>query len=586
MRSNNRQGGKVLINLSIKQRMFFILILIFIMFVCMSYFSVASSYRVRDLAMADTERLLIEDQKEKIKLATESLAIAIGKSLEQISEYDDKVKAIQKEVDDIRYEQDGSGYFFVYQNTKNIAFPVSKKNVGKDLGHIKDKNGVFVIKELFSQAKAGGGYVNYIWPKPGSGNTPKLSFATIIPGTEFWIGTGVYIDNIEAQKFALRNKINKRVSSMMMTMAAISGAIFVTIIVLVLMIVFGISKRLGNMITSVQDIAEGEGDLTKRILIKSKDELGELARWFNIFLDKLQDIIRKIANESSGVDRASKGLAGISRHMAEGAQSTSDQADKVASATEEMSTSLNGVAAAMEQSSNNANIVASAAEEMNSTINEIAANAEKTRTMSESAAEKTIEAGNMMESLNEAAKSISKVTETISDISDQTNLLALNATIEAARAGEAGKGFAIVANEIKELANQTAGATQSIKGQIEDVQNVSRSSIASIREVIDVINDAKDMVSSIATAVTEQSSATQEISINIEQLSYGIQEVNENVNQSSAVANQISSDIAQVNEASTEMLKNSATVKESAGELNEMAEKLKQIVDTFIIDTN
>lgn len=549
----------------------------------MFYFAISSSNKVRDLALTDTEIIMFEDQKEKIKLVTQSLAIAMSKSLETISGYEDKVKTIQQEVDEIRYEKDKSGYFFVYEETKNIAFPVSKKNVGKDLGGLKDKNGTFVIKELFKQASSGGGYVNYIWPKPGSGDTPKLSFSTMIPGTDFWIGTGVYIDNIESHKASLRDKINKQVRSMMMSMAGISGIIFICIIALVLFIVFGISAGLNNMISGVKDIAEGEGDLTKRVMIKSKDELGELAKWFNLFLDKLQGIIQKIADESVGVGRASAGLSGTSGEMTKGAQATSDQADSVASATEEMSTSLNGVAAAMEQSSNNANIVASAAEEMNSTINEIAGNAEKTRVISEEAANKTIEAGEMMESLNEAANSIGQVTETITDISNQTNLLALNATIEAARAGEAGKGFAIVANEIKDLANQTAEATLKIKAQIENVQTVSNTSINSIKGVIDVINNAKEMVSTIAAAVTEQSSATQEISSNIEQLSYGIQEVNENVSQSSMVANQISEDIAQVNSASSEMLENSDTVKKAAGELNEMANILKQIVDTFKI---
>jgi methyl-accepting chemotaxis protein len=189
----------------------------------------------------------------------------------------------------------------------------------------------------------------------------------------------------------------------------------------------------------------------------------------------------------------------------------------------------------------------------------------------------------MIKDLSTAAESIGKVTETITDISNQTNLLALNATIEAARAGEAGKGFAVVANEIKDLASQTAEATLDIKKQIENVQTVSTASATSVSEVIQVIDTAKEMISTIAAAVTQQSAATQEISSNIEQLSSGIQEVNENVSQSSVVSTQISEDISNVNSASTEMTSNSNTVKDSAAQLKEMAEKLKIIVDTFVI---
>lgn len=567
--------------LSIKQRMFVIVGLFFLLFIIMIWFSINGSNNVRDLAVLDTSKIMLDDQKAKLKVATHSIALAIGQSIKSLDGEKDKIDAIRLAIDDIRFEQDKSGYYFVYQETTNIALPPKKELQGKDLGDLKDKNGVFLVRELKDKASSGGGFVEYIWPKPGAGDVAKLSYAEMIPGTNFWIGTGVYLDNIDAFTSVMKDGIAEKVKSMIVRMIGIAGILFVTIAVLCLFIVFGITKALTNMITGVQDIAEGEGDLTKRIEIKSKDELGELAGWLNLFMGKLQDIIKRIANESVEVDRSSNELTEISGEMTNVAQSTSDKANNVASASEEMSSSLSSVAAAMEESSQNTNLIASAAEEMNSTINEIAGNAEKTRTTSEEAAIKASETVEMMKDLNDAAKSIGQVTETITDISNQTNLLALNATIEAARAGEAGKGFAVVANEIKALANQTAEATSDIKSQIENVQSVSSTTINSISEVTGVINTAKDMISTIAAAVTEQSSATQEISSNIEQLSLGIQDVNENVNQSSVVANQISEDISNVNSASTEMTANSQSVKASATQLKQMAEKLKIIVDTF-----
>ena len=569
---------------TIKQRMYLIICFIFILFICMVWFAIKTSDHAKDAAMIYTEEIMLTDQKEKIQVASHTIALAVGHVIESIDDESAKIETIRKALHDIRFEKDNSGYFFVYQNTTNIAFPVNPDKQGSDLGELKDKNGVYVIRELWKTASAGGGFVNYIWPKPGAGDTPKLSYAMMIPGTDYWLGTGVYIDNIEVNKSVMKSRIDAQVKTMVIKMLSVSGILCAIIISMCLVIMFGISSSLKNIIFSVKDIAQGEGDLTKRVELKSKDELGELGTLFNIFLDKLQDIIRTLARETVGVDSASGNLSLISDEMTKGAVATSGRADTVAAAAEEMSSSLASVAAAMEESSNNTNLVAAASEQMDATINEIAKNAEKTRNISEEAARKINETGKMMDKLNRAANSIGKVTETINEISEQTNLLALNATIEAARAGEAGKGFAVVANEIKELARQTAAATQDIQGQIDNVQTVSTNTIESINEVIQVINNAKEMVATIAAAVTQQSSATQEISTNIEQLSYGIQEVNQNVNQSSQAAKNISSDIALVNDASTEMADNSSHLQARSAELKDMAEKLRSIVDNFKID--
>ncbi|WP_306548926.1 methyl-accepting chemotaxis protein [Desulfobulbus sp.] len=227
-----------------------------------------------------------------------------------------------------------------------------------------------------------------------------------------------------------------------------------------------ITKPINSAVEGLKDIAEGEGDLTKRLAVVSNDEVGEMAMWLNIFIEKLQKIIKEISANAGNVNGSSSMLSEISHNLMTDAEDTSGLANNVATAAEEMSANLNNVAASMEQSSTNTNMVASAAEEMSATINEIAENAEKARSVSSDAVDQAILASSKMEELGQAANKIDKVTETITEISEQTNLLALNATIEAARAGEAGKGFAVVANEIKELAKQTATATMDIKNSL------------------------------------------------------------------------------------------------------------------------
>jgi methyl-accepting chemotaxis protein len=226
-------------------------------------------------------------------------------------------------------------------------------------------------------------------------------------------------------------------------------------------------------------------------------------------------------------------------------------------------------------------MVASAAEEMSATIAEIAQNSEMAHTISEEAVGKAKSTSAKINDLHIAAQAINKVTETITEISEQTNLLALNATIEAARAGDAGKGFAVVANEIKELAKQTAAATQNIKKQIGEVQGTTEETTTEIDQISVVINRVNEIVASISAAVSQQSAATDEIAINISQASQGLVEVNENVNQISTVASTIAVDISTVNQASTEISESSNEVNRSVESLHQLAEHLNSIVNSF-----
>jgi len=342
-----------------------------------------------------------------------------------------------------------------------------------------------------------------------------------------------------------------------------------------------IVRPINSAVEGLKDIAQGEGDLTMRLSVTSKDEVGELATWFNVFIEKLQGIMKDISGGVQTLASSSTELSVISTQMNRGIRIVTEKSSAVAAASEEMSASMNSVAAAMEQSSANTNMLATASEEMSSTINEIARNAEKARTISSNAAKKATSATENIDQLGIAAKSIGKVIETITDISEQVNLLALNATIEAARAGEAGKGFAVVANEIKELARQTADATQDIREKVEGIQGTTSITVKEITEITGVIAEVNEVVTTIAAAVEEQSAATTEIAGNVAQVSTGIQEVNVNVNQSSAAASYITKDIADVNGSMAEMSNNSAQVDVSAHDLSKLSEQLKHMVDQF-----
>lgn len=368
-----------------------------------------------------------------------------------------------------------------------------------------------------------------------------------------------------------------------------NNAIFVITIVVaigvIISVILGIivSQMILTPINKVVGFTDkmAAGDFRSTMEVDRTDEIGHLLESLNTMEKQLKGTISNIVDGVNTLTSSSTELINVSEQLSGSAAETSQRADTVTNAAEEMSSNLSAVAAAMEESATNTNVVVAATEEMSATISEIASNADKARDISDSAVTQASNASESMESLGRAAKDISQVTETITEISEQTNLLALNATIEAARAGEAGKGFAVVANEIKELAKQTAEATMDIKGKIEDVQSTTDTSINQINQVTDVITSINELVNEMATAVAEQSGATQEISENITQVSVGIQEVNENVSQSSTVASTIGEDIAQVNHATTEINSGTHTVRDSASELSTLAERLNKLVSQF-----
>ena len=363
----------------------------------------------------------------------------------------------------------------------------------------------------------------------------------------------------------------------------LSVALFVVAaaVIVILLLVSRTTKPINNAVDRLKDIAQGEGDLTQRLEVATKDEIGEMATWFNTFLQNLQSMIKDIVANAATLSESSSELASISRQMSSDAGEALGKSDAVAVAAEEMSANVNSVAAAMEQAATNLNMVTTAIEQLTASVAEIAQNSEKARDITGQAVTKAQGTSQKVDALGNAAQAISKVTEVITEISEQTNLLALNATIEAARAGEAGKGFAVVANEIKELAKQTSSATLEIKRQIDEVQGATRETVGDIGEISAVIANVDDIVGTIATAVEEQSVTTREIAGNIVQASSGIQEVNINVAQSSDVAASITQEISEVNQFSNQITISSSQVNDSANNLSVLAEKINSMVGKF-----
>lgn len=350
---------------------------------------------------------------------------------------------------------------------------------------------------------------------------------------------------------------------------------------LALFISRGITRPIRNVAAMLKDISEGEGDLTRRLSLTTQDEIGELASYFDHFVGKLQGIVADITTTTVTVAQSSESLSSVSQQTARSVELLSSRTDTVAAAAEEACANTLSVAASMEEASVNLFSVAGATEEMSATIGQIASNTERARSISSEAGQQAVSVSRMMQELGHAAREIGKVTEAINEISSQTNLLALNATIEAARAGAAGKGFAVVASEIKDLARQTAAATEDIKGKIAGVQGAAGSAIADIERITGVIGEVGHLVSDIAISIDEQATVTRDVAANIAQASAGVQDANERVGQTASVSKMIAEDIAGVSAAANEIRSGGEQVQSSAAGLARAAARLNGLAEQF-----
>ncbi len=382
---------------------------------------------------------------------------------------------------------------------------------------------------------------------------------------------------LEINKKDEMQKILKRLSIFLVLLVLTTIVFFIGFI----MILTNLTKRLSNLKYFAGQV--GAGNLVAVANIEGNDELTSIAKDFNTMGLNLRKMFEEISNTSVELNASSAKLLKVSGQMAESSENTVEKSNSVAAASEEMNVNVESIAAAMEEASINVKSMASSSAEMSQNLNKVTDNTNQARNISIEAVNKTEQASTQVNELGEIAEEIGMVTDTIKAISNKTNLLALNATIEAARAGEAGKGFAVVANEIKDLAQQTAEATDDIAKNLQGVQQSTSNTVAEIGEVTDVISKVAEIVTSISEAVKQQNDNTSEISENVVQASKGLDEISENVNQTSDAVGQVTMEISEVNEGANEISNSSTMIRTSASELSELAEKLKGMVDKFQI---
>ncbi|RCK20675.1 methyl-accepting chemotaxis protein [Thalassospira lucentensis] len=472
----------------------------------------------------------------------------------------------------LRYDE--TNYFFVFDYTPVVLIHDIKPDlVGKNLIDAKDGAGKFHYREFARVAKEDGqGFVDYTYKVPnGDATRPKLSFVKAFKPWGWIVATGIYIDDVNAVFM-----------KSLMVMAGVAAAVLIAVVGISLMISRGITVPLFAISDNMIRLSGGDHKIDV-LYTDQKSEIGDLARSMEIFRDKTiemeemrvqreeqerrseiekREALRKMAdNFEASVGQVVAKVIDASANMQSSAGAMSETAKQVGQRS-------SVVSAASQEMSSNVETVSAAAEELSASIAEISNQVAHSAEIANGAVRTSEDTHQKIELLAEAANQIGEVVSLITNIAEQTNLLALNATIEAARAGDAGKGFAVVANEVKNLANQTAKATDDIRTQVEGIQVATSNAVDAIAEIAETIRQLDGSSTTISAAVEEQGAATQEIARNVEQASHGTRDVSEN--------------ITGVSSAADESEKLSGEVLGLAKGLGQQANELNEAVEAFL----
>ncbi|MFW5695542.1 MAG: methyl-accepting chemotaxis protein [Alkalispirochaeta sp.] len=470
-------------------RLFAILVIIFLFVAGIVMFYFFGMTQIEDFASEEAGSAVMDGMREKVLVATHSMAVSLGDIVADVNDEVERREILKTAVENIRFEEDESGYFFIYEGTVALTVAPRPDLEGQDLSDTTDPDGIYYVRELAEAAAEGGGFVEYVFEKPGEGIQPKVSYAEMIPGTDFWIGTGVYVDNVAARQSEVAGRIEEQISRLSaIAVATILGLFMFVVVPLFVLVIRSVVRPIAELQVLAGTIESG--DLTEHMESHEQDEIGQLTTTMNSMRRRLASVIADVKHTSDGVAQGSGEMSSTAQRLSEGAS--------------EQASSVQEVSASMEQ--------------MASNIQQTADNAAQADKVAQSASRNARRGGEAVQQTVQAMTQIAEKITIIEEIARNTNLLALNAAIEAARAGEQGKGFAVVAGEVRKLAERSQHAAIEIAQLSHSSVEVAGTAGKLIDELIPEIAKSADLLREISAAGAEQSSGADQVNQAILQL--------------------------------------------------------------------
>ncbi|EKO3707889.1 methyl-accepting chemotaxis protein [Vibrio metschnikovii] len=511
-----------------------------------------SNARALEQELTQYREQLVETRKAELQ-AYLMMGVTAVQSLYESDRNGENQAAAKTLLKAMRFESDG--YFFAYDSQGvNTLHAINPSLEGKNLYGLQDENGVPVIAGLIRAAKSGDGFLYFSWHKPTiNAQAPKLGYAEYLPKWDWVLGTGIYIDDIDAQVAQFQVLRQDQAKEQMWSTIGLSlVGLLITSIMVSVLVAKGVAP-LQHVVASLQDVAAGEGDLTARLKVESQDEIGEVAKAFNAFMDKLHPMIKQLRESAQQVQLAAGELDIQTTQSNQKMNSHCLETDKVVTAVTEMSATAREVA-------NNTNETSQAIESANGQIRDAQHEVNSAiEGISELVREVNL-TSDAIQDLSQRTDKITQVLNVIGEIAGQTNLLALNAAIEAARAGEQGRGFAVVADEVRSLASRTQNSTQEISEMLQSLhQGVSKAvesmntsqkrgektaeesmhikqSLAGISQAVGLI---QDMGIQTASAAEQQSAVAEDINQNLVAIQHIVNQLSDNLQHSESISSRL-----------------------------------------------
>ena len=498
-------------------------------------------------------------------------ANAIYKAEKAKGSSDEKIKEeIAAQFDALRFFDDKSGYIFIYEaDGTNVLLPTNKSVKGKNLSSLKDSNGVFFVKDMIELAKKGGGLIKYFFPKVKDGQ-PFQKFAYAVPFEPYnWMmGTGIYVDNVEMEVDKLKNKIDENVSSQIRSFLLISLVLVIVSIFATLFIIRrNISTPLNDLIHRADNLSSGDGDLTRKLEVIGNDEIAMASSSINRFIEKVRILIseaKNLSNENSSISHE------LSSTSLEVGRSVEISMNIVGNTTQKAHVLKDELGEGIMEAKEGKTELLKANDFLKDANHAIL---ELTKDIQNSAATE-IELAGKIQQLSHDAEQVKEVLVVIGDIADQTNLLALNAAIEAARAGEQGRGFAVVADEVRKLAERTQKSLQEIN--------------ATINVIVQAIVDSSDQMTSNSKKVESLASTASNVENKINNMFQVMNnatslsdKTTENYLKTGTDIESMIDDVSQINDISSQNARSVEEIASAAEHLSRMTETLNLKLSEF-----